>query len=876
MRRFIFKYVWMAALLPLVMLWGCGGSSSSPPPSGTAKSAISGTITFPSINSLVAKQVSLASTPTLEVRNLNGSVVTTAPVTGSGTDADPYRYSVTGLDSSGDYVIKASGGTQVLKALVNTGSLLPTTTRNLDTIATTTLFLAEKKLNVAPGTIGETQNSVTSSAIGDLQPAILESKVTAAVNTVLYAPATATQANVDMTNLANVVTATVYSGVNTAQFLSGTAATPVSTTQYTVATGGGASPGTATSVAAATAQSTLTDTASSYTPPVANSVSDIATVYDYNTVSTGTPLSGVTVTSVGLSPVITTTTDVDGLFVLAGIPQNASFHVKMSKAGYADAYSQTFSLTAHNDISNRPYALWLPSKLTVWGNLTGNGVIRSRVVTSTNLVNGYIGGAVVTATDQADGTPYQVRYLDSVTGNFSGTLTGTDPANGSYLVLNVPAGRIVNVTATRSGYTFDTRTFTVYADAVSEARIFGTAVATPPPTTEFPIAATSGREMSLGAAFDGTNYLVGIQGDQISGNNVTAQLVSGSTGSLVGSRISVGRTGGAPSVAFDGTNYLMIWPDDATNPNDILTGQRISTTGQLVGSRFSISASINDGGPIIFDGSNYFSVWTVASDPNSGETRDLYGQFISPSGTLIGPVIPVSTAAYGQRDPALSFDGTNILVVWTDGRNRSACEAGSSPCYESDVYGQLVTKSAPSTEGSLSGSNFLINTSSLPRDGNGVSVAFDGTNYFIIFGEETTLPNACEPTNSCKWDVFGQFVTRAGVPTGSKITINNSAANHKFAGVSWNGTRYLVTWTENFAGPATSIKGRYFDTSGAPVGSELTLFTTASDGRIPWYAIPIVNGSNYFTIVSRGIPGIDPFNFDAYTSQDVYGKFITP
>ena len=622
---------------------------------------------------------------------------------------------------------------------------------------------------------------------------------------------------------------------------------------------------------------------SSSSPPGSGNVALSGKVYDFNTTSGGTALAGVTAATVGLSTVITATTDVNGSFVLAGIPQKHFFHIKISKTGYADAYSNTYSLTANNDVSDRPYALWLPSKLTGWGNLTGNGVIRGRVVSSTNLVNGYIGGSAVTAIDQANSTTYPVKYIDSSTDIISNTLTSTDAANGWFVVLNVPAGRNVQVTATRSEYTFDSKTFIIHADAVSEARIAGTAVVAPPPTTsEFPIAATTGREMSLGAAFDGTNYLVGIQGNQTSNNNVTAQLVSGTTGNLVGSRISTGRTGGAPSVAFDGTNYLMVWPDDATNPNDILTGQLISTTGQLVGSRFTISQSINDGGPVIFDGSNYFAVWTVETVPGSGDSRDIYGQFISPAGTLLGSVIPISTAIHGQRDPAFSFDGTNILVVWTDGRNQSACytDPGYIPpqgthCFESDIYGQLVTKSAASTTGTLSGSNFLINASSLPRDGNGASVAFDGTTYLVVFNEETTLPNAC-PASGCKLDIYGQFFTTAGVPTGSRITISTTAPDHHFAGISWNGTKYLVTWTENLGSPTTTIKGHYFDTSGAPIGSELSLFTTASDGRIPWAAAPIVNGTNYFTIVNRGIPGTDLFNFDAYTSQDVSGVFITP
>lgn len=483
--------------------------------------------------------------------------------------------------------------------------------------------------------------------------------------------------------------------------------------------------------------------------------------------------------------------------------------------------------------------------------------------------------------------------LQGVTVALSSTNTTTTDVNGSYSFTGLANGSYT-VTPSKTGYTFSpvNKAVTI-SNADSTGNNF-TATATPiTTTTEFPIATTSVREMSVSAAFDGTNYLVGIQGYQnpnsnvtVTNSNVTAQLVSGSTGSLVGLRISsIGRTGGAPSVAFDGTNYMMVWPDDMASHglNDDLYGQLISTTGQLVGAAFLIAPQIGyqNGGPIIFDGSNYFVVWETRSNSNSGDSADIYGQFITPSGTLLGAAIPISTASHGQRDPAVAFDGTNILVAWTDSRNQSACytitdtQGTHTVCPESDVYGQLVAKSSASTAGSLTGGNFLINASSLPRDGNGVSVAFDGTNYFVVILEETTLPNAC-PASDCKWDLYGQFVTKAGVTTGSKVTISNTAPDHHFQQVVWNGTKYLATWIESFGTPTTSVKGGYFDTSGGPIGSELNLFSAGTNGVVPWYVTPIVNGTNYFMIVNKGIPGTDPFNIDVYTSADVFGALITP
>ena len=82
--------------------------------------------------------------------------------------------------------------------------------------------------------------------------------------------------------------------------------------------------------------------------------------------------------------------------------------------------------------------------------------------------------------------------------------------------------------------------------------------------SEFPIAVTTEQEFALLSPpkpFDGTNYLVGIQGNDIHNSSTTAQLISQS-GQLVGDRIVTGTSGGVPFVAFDGDNYLLVWDDD--------------------------------------------------------------------------------------------------------------------------------------------------------------------------------------------------------------------------------------------------------------------------------------------------------------------------
>ena len=357
-------------------------------------------------------------------------------------------------------------------------------------------------------------------------------------------------------------------------------------------------------------------------------------------------------------------------------------------------------------------------------------------------------------------------------------------------------------------------------------------------------------EIAASAAYDGTNYLVGIEEDVRLKSHCTnatstasAQFVSSTSGKSIGPRIPVGATGGTPQVAFDGTNYLMVW-QELENPtySTQINGRFIATNGTFVGSQITVGTG-NDmrlGSSIncfLFDGTNYFVVWQDNSTAGNADTSEVFGQFISPSGALLGSPIQISTAP--AVNPTLAFDGTNILVAWVDGRNQSACYTDSDKvqhCYESDIYGQFVTSSSAGSPGALLNGNFPINTSSLPRN-NPITAAFDGTNYLITFTEETTLQNAC-PSTGCKWNAYGQFVTTApGAPTGSKITISNTAPSHFPAGAVWVGNQYLATWTEHFGTPASVIKGRYFDGSGNPLGPGFILFSKNSAGQIP--SVPI-------------------------------------
>ena len=193
-----------------------------------------------------------------------------------------------------------------------------------------------------------------------------------------------------------------------------------------------------------------------------------------------------------------------------------------------------------------------------------------------------------------------------------------------------------------------------------------------------------------------------------------------------------------------------VWEDDENHPNDDIHAQRDSASGALVGPAFPISQATGrqaDNG-VAFDGTNYLIIWEdrrndidgdMECDIGEGTCIDIYGQLVSPSGTLVGPEIAISKASQNQLCPSLAFDGTNYLVVWQDYRNENGAE----------TFGQFITKS-----GALSGSSFVISETPSPRY-NPLGITFDGTNYLVVWNRDI----GSGYPNPSIWDIYGRIVT---------------------------------------------------------------------------------------------------------------------
>ncbi len=353
---------------------------------------------------------------------------------------------------------------------------------------------------------------------------------------------------------------------------------------------------------------------------------------------------------------------------------------------------------------------------------------------------------------------------------------------------------------------------------------------------------TSTNVLMLGeVGFDGTNYLFGFSED--TNNVVSAQFIS-NIGALVGQKISLGYSGGAPLVEFDGTNYLLLWsaPKQVFNPDkptgDTIFGQFLSTSGALVGNRFvvAINASISSpkGGCLDYNNGVYMVIFKQ-NDIN-------YALTISPSGVIS---TPIQLSSITSGDNAMAFDGTNYLVAWWS-------HGIGSYEFEQDIYGQFI-----SSTGSLVGGTFIIDDDDTHSD-NPLSMAYDGNKYMVTYHVGSVNNNA--------WSLFSRFVSTSGI-VDNRICLRDSTYNPSFAYTSFDGTNYLVTWADSAFSMQSIIKGRYYTPNGTPLDNNIfTIFSTLN-GDVPMYAGNFFTNNKFLVVTFR----IDPSNF---IFGDIYGAFV--
>lgn len=362
----------------------------------------------------------------------------------------------------------------------------------------------------------------------------------------------------------------------------------------------------------------------------------------------------------------------------------------------------------------------------------------------------------------------------------------------------------------------------------------------------------------------------------------------------------IATNGATQDCATDGSNFLCGVESHLTTPATI-GAQLINSGGGKVGSFISTGRQ-GIATNVAFDGTNYLLIW----EDNGVQ---LYGQFISAAGAVVGsPFAITGQNIFFDANRPMAFGGGNYLVTYTrminplmgdsstnryiagrfispngsmgsEFRISTGYGAGSEIAFDGTNFFVIWREDSADTEvrgrfvgtdGTL-GAEISVNASAAPSD-NPMSVAFDGTNYLVLWNDEVSSGN---------WDLFAQRVSKAGTLVGDVITVTNEAGPQFIPTAAFDGTNYLIAWVDrqndanqngtcdSGEGTCWNIYGQYLNTSGVPVGSKLSLNTDAGNQT---GGVKFANG-RYMLIVNNGVVmGQGGFS----QIEGSYGSFIVP
>ena len=274
-----------------------------------------------------------------------------------------------------------------------------------------------------------------------------------------------------------------------------------------------------------------------------------------------------------------------------------------------------------------------------------------------------------------------------------------------------------------------------------------------------------------------------------------------------------------PEVAFDGTNYFVVWQDYRNGSDYDIYGARIDTTGEVldrVGIPICTEVQSQYYPTVAFDGTNFFVVWR---DRRIGQDYKVYGARVSPSGIVLDiDGIPICTTPDDKYYPKVGFNGTCYLVVWY--------EYYGAPDY--DIYGARVdtdgTPLDPEPIPICTVSNYQYRP----------SVSSDGTNFLVTWYDQRTG----------NYDIYGARIDNDGtVLDTAGIVISDATNSQYYPRVAFDGTNYFVVWYDYRSGNY-DIYGARVDTAGAVLdGTGIAIFTGGAHDYRPTIAF---DGNNYF------------------------------
>jgi hypothetical protein len=273
-------------------------------------------------------------------------------------------------------------------------------------------------------------------------------------------------------------------------------------------------------------------------------------------------------------------------------------------------------------------------------------------------------------------------------------------------------------------------------------------------------------------AFNGTNYLVAWD-DANSGHMVSCSRVAPSGTVLDTADIRVAQRSRPceyPTVSADGTNWLVAWDDDTYSSGQNLFGARISAAGaSLDPSGFALcNAAFQQGqGTIAFGNGQYLVAWQ--DQRQGGSEADVYVARVTPAGAVLEPNGFAISFSVNEGDyAAVASDGTDFLMAWRDGRG-----AG-------DIFATRISAGGTILD------RMPLNVSLAAGNQTNPTVAFDGTNYLVVWQDNRDTGNA---------NLYGARVSRAGMVIDSPaVRLTSTRYDDYWPRMTFDGVNYYIVW----------------------------------------------------------------------------------
>ncbi len=309
-----------------------------------------------------------------------------------------------------------------------------------------------------------------------------------------------------------------------------------------------------------------------------------------------------------------------------------------------------------------------------------------------------------------------------------------------------------------------------------------------------------------------------------------------------------------PTVAADADgDFVVMWFSDGSSGSDTsggsIQGQRFDSTGAPVGQEFQVNTYTTSGQSrpsVATDtGGSFVAVWRSAGSSGSDSSSwSVQGQRFDAAGAFAGDQFQVNTYTTDyQSDPAVAADADgNFVVVWSSNGSSGSDSSSWS------IQGQRIDSA-----GTAVGDEFQVNTYTT-----GVqwypAVGADNNGDFVVVWESY----GSSGSDSSGYSVQGQRFDAAGVRIGDEFQVNTFTLGLQYlSDVAVNtGGDFLVVWHGPGLG-SLDIRGRCFDSAGAPVGQEFVVNTYTTDFQLLPAVAAQADGGFVVVWQSQGLSGSD-------------------